>query len=147
MAIFDTIISPLLTSVQGLISEFHLSPEDAAKANQALADTQSRAISDSHQYELGLATIAAQDKISARNMNTATRDSTAKILAIGVSFGFFGLISFMAFREVPATSKDLLNILLGALSASFISIISFYFGSSSGSQSKDDVIASNSEKK
>ena len=141
MALFDQIISPLLTSVQGLVSEFHLSPEEAAKAKQAIADAQSKAVADSQQYELGLATLAEQDKLSARAMNTVTKDSTAKVLAIGITFGFFGLLIFMSVHPIPAESRDLLDVMLGSLGSAFIAVCSFYFGSSAGSASKDETIA------
>jgi hypothetical protein len=146
MAIFSELISPLLTSVQGIIGEFHLSPEEAAKAKQAIADAQSKAVSDSQQYELGLATLAAQDKISARGMNTVTKDSTAKILAIGISFGFFALLIFMAVHTVPAESRDILEVMLGSLGSAFIAVVSFYFGSSAGSAAKDETIANGVKK-
>ena len=146
MAIFSELISPLLTSVQGIIGEFHLSPEEASKAKQAIADAQSKAAADSQQYELGLATLAAQDKISARGMNTATKDSTAKVLAIGISFGFFGLLVFMSVHTIPVESRDILEVMLGSLGSAFIAVVSFYFGSSAGSAAKDATIANGVKK-
>ena len=82
-----------------------------------------------------------QDTASARSMETATKDWTPKVLAIGVSAGFFGLLAFMACHEVPPTSKDLLNIMTGALGTAWATIIAFYFGSSAGSEAKNVLLA------
>jgi hypothetical protein len=78
-----------------------------------------------------LAALAEADRASARGREVATKDSTPRLLALGVTLGFFGLLIFMAMRSVPATSKDVLNILLGSLGAGWVSIMSYYFGSSS----------------
>jgi hypothetical protein len=61
MAIFDQLISPLLTSAQALISEFHLSPEDKVKAEQWTADQAQVAQKQANDYEIQLNTIAGQN--------------------------------------------------------------------------------------
>ena len=84
--------------------------------------------------------IAFKDRDSARNREIQTRDWMPKALGIGVTFGFFGLMVFMMKWDVPAANKDMLNIMLGALGGAWVSIISYYFGSSAGSAKKDTVI-------
>lgn len=141
MAIFDSLLKPALDSVNTLISNFHMSPEDKAKAQQAITDATEQVRKDSQTFDIQLATLDASDKISARQMQIGTKDPTPRILAIAVTVGFFGLLGFMALHDVPPSSKDLLNVMIGSLGAAWVSVISFYFGSSAGSAAKDEVIA------
>jgi len=60
------------------------------------------------------------------------------LLATGVTFGFFGIL--YALMSGYATKSDELMIMLGSLSTAWISIVTFYFGSSAGSQRKDELL-------
>jgi hypothetical protein len=53
---------------------------------------------------------------------------------------FYFLHRIMVTRE-PIENRDVFNTLLGALVTAFVTVISFYFGSSSGSRNKDKMIA------
>lgn len=85
--------------------------------------------------------IGFKDRDSARNREIQTKDLTPRIMAYGVTVGFFGLMIFMMKWDVPAANKDMLNIMLGALGGAWVSIISYYFGSSAGSAKKDETIS------
>jgi hypothetical protein len=78
-----------------------------------------------------IASLAEADRANARSREVSTKDITPRVLALGVTLGFFSLLLFMAMRSVPDSSKDVLNILLGSLGAGWVSIMSYYFGSSS----------------
>lgn len=84
--------------------------------------------------------ITFKDRDSARNREIQTKDFTPRVLAYGVTVGFFGLLGYMLKFDVPAANKDILNIMLGALGGSWVSIITYYFGSSAGSKAKNDLI-------
>lgn len=84
--------------------------------------------------------IAADDRNSARQREAAIKDWIPGTLAIGVTVGFFGLLTFIMFKAPPAESKDLLNIMLGALGAAWASIVAYYFGSSAGSAKMKDIL-------
>lgn len=84
--------------------------------------------------------IAFKDRDSARQREIKTGDMTPKILAFGVTVGFFGLLGYMLKWDIPHANKDILNIMLGALGGAWVSIISYYFGSSSSSRAKDETI-------
>ncbi len=84
--------------------------------------------------------IAFKDRDSARQREIKTGDMTPKILAFGVTVGFFGLLGYMLKWDIPPANKDILNIMLGALGGAWVSIISYYFGSSSSSRAKDETI-------
>jgi len=61
MAIFDTMIKPALDSITTLIEQFHMSPEDKIKAQQAIADASQKAQADANNYEVQLNNIAGQN--------------------------------------------------------------------------------------
>jgi hypothetical protein len=88
-----------------------------------------------------LAKLESDDRMNARGREIALRDFTPRALAIGVTAGFFGLLLFMCLRQVPAASKDILNIMIGSLGAAWVTIVSYYFGSSSESSKKTDLLA------
>jgi hypothetical protein len=64
------------------------------------------------------------------------------ILAIGVLVLTFGLFAFVLFDkgDIDPTRKDILIYVLGVLSAIATQIISYYFGSSKGSNDKNEAI-------
>ena len=84
--------------------------------------------------------IAAEDRASARGREIAIKDKVPAWLALGVTGGFFTLLFLMVFRPMPIANADLLNVMLGALGTAWISIIAYYFGSSSGSAAKTELM-------
>lgn len=85
--------------------------------------------------------IAVNDRDSARKREMTVKDNTPKILAYAMTIGFFSILTFMLFKAVPLESRDLLNIMLGMLGTSFVSVISYYFGSTAGSSEKTKMLA------
>ena len=54
---------------------------------------------------------------------------------------FFAMLLVLAFHPIPSENKDLFNVLLGVLGTAWGgSIIGYFFGSSSGSKGKDDLL-------
>jgi hypothetical protein len=90
--------------------------------------------------------IAADDRASARSREIQVRDKTPTVLACVVTIGFFGLLALVCFHEPPSGMKDILLAMIGTLGTAWVSVISYYFGSSSGSRAKDDTIAGLSAK-
>lgn len=85
-------------------------------------------------------TIHAGDRQSARSREVSVRDHTPKVLAYGVTVGFFGILSWMLRDGLPTEGRDAILIMLGALGGAWGSIVSYYFGSSSGSKAKTDAL-------
>jgi hypothetical protein len=120
--------------VQSTISEGKLSSDQIMLLKQAEVDMAARA------QEMGLdfAKLNVEDRKSAREMQAETRSYIPAILAVTVTIGFFGILIGMM-TETFKTS-DALMLMLGSLGTAWTGIIAFYFGSSAGSQAKDDLL-------
>lgn len=57
------------------------------------------------------------------------RDWVMDTIALCVVIGFFGMAFLIATTARDGTDHDVLNILIGQLSAGFICVLSFFFGS------------------
>lgn len=68
------------------------------------------------------------------------------ILALTVTAGFFALIAILAFHDMPQRSSELIDILLGALTTGWVMILTFYFGSTAGSQEKTRIMSNMTRK-
>jgi len=84
--------------------------------------------------------ILSEDRKSAREREIATKDKTPRNLAIIAITGFFGILITLIFVTVPPTAKDALLIMLGTLAGMVTSVVQYYFGSSSGSSQKNQMI-------
>ncbi len=65
---------------------------------------------------------------------------TQDILAYIYTFGYFSFVAAASFYGVQESAKDLINTLIGILSAAQIGIIQYYFGSSQGSARKTELL-------
>lgn len=143
-------------AVTGIADALGLSDKTEAAITQALAGTtpeQLLALKNADQsfalrmQELGFANVkdmealASGDRADARKREAAVLDKTPRNLAYGVTSGFFSILVFMMFFEIPSASRDILNIMLGTLGASFSGIIGYYFGSTAGSKLKTELLA------
>ena len=140
---------PFGAMAYGVVAKvMNISPEDAQKtietgkltaeqiASVQLAEIELKA----RAQELGLdfAKVAADDRKSAREMQISTKSLIPAVLAIAVTLGFFGILIGMM-TETFKTS-DALMLMLGSLGTAWTGIIAFYFGSSAGSQAKDELL-------
>lgn len=87
-----------------------------------------------------LAAIDAEDRASARAREIAVKDKLPAILAISVTVGFFLMMSALLFGAVTAEALQVVSIMIGTLGTAWVSIISYYFGSSAGSAAKQTTI-------
>jgi hypothetical protein len=127
--------------VQATIDSGKLSAEQIMSIKQAEIAMAARA------QEMGLdfAKLGNEDRKSAREMQAETRSYIPAVLAIAVTLGFFGILVGMM-TETFKTS-DALMLMLGSLGTAWTGIIAFYFGSSAGSQAKDDLLHQSSPTK
>ena len=88
--------------------------------------------------ELGidLEKIHQQDRASARDREAKTGDTwTPRILALGITAGFFATLGRMLIVGVPP-GHEALYIMLGSLGTAWAGVTAYYFGSSVGSKEK-----------
>ena len=105
-------------------------PEQMIALKNAESDFSAKMQAMGFTHQEDLEKIAADDRANARARQISLRDRIPAILAIGITVGFFGLLGTMMKISPPAGTKDLLNIMIGALGASWASVVSYYFGSS-----------------
>lgn len=94
------------------------------------------------QEELGIRAdeLIHQDRANARAMFEATQTRIPGLLAILVTSGFFGILSFLLVHGVPVNGEPLL-IMLGALGSAWMNVIMYYFGSTASSRDKNQLLA------
>lgn len=88
-----------------------------------------------------LAKIQADDVDSARKREVEVKDNTPKVLSYAITIGFFGVLTFLMFGHVPNDGRDILNVMLGTLGTAWTGVVSYYYGSTSGSAAKSKLLA------
>lgn len=122
------------------ISEGKLSADQIIQIKQAELAMAARA------QEMGLdfEKIAVDDRKSAREMQATTQSWIPGVMAIAVTVGFFGILVGLMTEHFK--TSDALMLMLGSLGTAWTGIIAFYFGSSAGSQKKDQLLHQSSPK-
>jgi hypothetical protein len=120
--------------VQSTINQGKLSAEQIAQLKTAEIAMAARA------QELGLdfEKLAVDDRKSARDMQTKTQSWIPGMMAMFVTMGFFGILIGLMTEHFK--TSDALMLMLGSLGTAWTGIIAFYFGSSAGSQRKDELL-------
>lgn len=81
-----------------------------------------------------------KDRNSARDMQISTRSWAPGLIALCCMSGFFGILFALIFIQIPEQSIQPLNVMLGVLGTLVVGIANFYFGSSSGSKAKTEIM-------
>ena len=108
-------------------------PEALAKVKQAEFDFKAKL----KELDIKKAELVFKDTDSARHREISLGDYTPKVLALLVTIGFFSLLGAFMFIGVPTSTRDILNVMIGALGTAWVAIINYYFGSSHGSAQKN----------
>lgn len=89
-----------------------------------------------------LEALAVQDRQNARDREIKTGDHfTPRAIAFVVICGFFGILLVMMFHGIPPDAKEPALIMLGSLGAAFSGVIAYFYGSTSGSLAKSQLLA------
>ena len=116
-------------------------PEQLAAMRKADQDYSARMAEAGFKDTEALASLAVQDRASARQMQISTKGVVAPALAVFVTLGFFGVLALMMFVPLPAATHDALLLRLGSLGTAWTGVIAYYFGSSAGSDRKTELLA------
>lgn len=141
--------SKIVDSVKGVISEFHLSPEDKLKAEQAILDATNKHIEVmeqefTKQFEIQM---KEMDSARKREIDIATSDKAPLLnkiitpilamLILGSTFIFWYIIIF---KDITKEKEVLISGIIGSLTTVSMGVVGYYFGSSIGSANKQSQI-------
>lgn len=141
--------SKIVDSVKGVISEFHLSPEDKLKAEQAILDATNKHIEVmeqefTKQFEIQM---KEMDSARKREIEIATSDKAPLLnkiitpilamLILGSTFIFWYIIIF---KDIDKEKEVLISGIIGSLTTVSMGVVGYYFGSSIGSANKQSQI-------
>lgn len=85
--------------------------------------------------------ISASDRDSARQRQVKMKDWTPSVLGLAIIIGFFGVLAYIFRFGLPSEGSEVLLIMVGALGTMTSQVGNFFFGSSTGSKVKDQIIA------
>ncbi|MFD1342901.1 hypothetical protein [Litorisediminicola beolgyonensis] len=115
----------------------HASPQDLVKLKEIELQFQAELEAAGVQLE----EIAAKDRASARQRQTATRDWTPSVLGLAIVLGFFGVLAYIFRFGLPDSGSEVLLIMVGSLGTMTTQVGNFFYGSSVGSKTKEEIIA------
>ena len=79
-----------------------------------------------------------ENQKDARNLALQTKSAIPNILSILITVGFFSVLGYMLFND--SKPNETLLIILGSLTTAWAAVVNYWFGSSSGSAYKSEVI-------
>jgi hypothetical protein len=120
-------------------------PEQLLQLKQAEADTQARLQQMGFTHVEELEKLAVEDRDSARQMQIATKSRTAPVLAWIVVLSFL-LVVLCVLRGWGRVEAAFAGTLVGYIAGMANQVISYYFGSSSGSDRKTELLANGGSK-
>jgi hypothetical protein len=142
---------PFGTMAYGLIAhQLKISPDDAKATIEAgkltadqIASVQLAEIEiKAKAQELGLnfEQLAVADRKSARDMQITTQSKIPPMLAVLIVIAWATIQGFLLTHVIDASMRELVARVLGTLDGALMLVLSFYFGSSSSSDSKDSML-------
>ena len=132
------ISEPTQDKIETAFKSGSMTGEQIAAVRQAEIKLKQR----SEELGIDLEQIHAKDRDSARQLQIQTKSRVPGLLAILITLGFFGILVGMLTGALQASgNNEALLILLGALGAAWGAVVNFYYGSSRGSESKNEMLA------
>ena len=124
-----------INAVTNAISETKLTPEQVSSIRQAEIEFQKFL----GQNKIDLERINMENTQGARQMHIANKSKTPEILSFVITIGFFGILAYML--TMNAKPSEALLIMLGSLGTAWAAVCNFWFGSTSGSARKTEMLA------
>lgn len=116
-------------------------PEQIAAVKKADQDFQVRMRELGFANQQKLEELTVKDRQGARDMQVATRSKVPPTLAIMVVLAWAGVQAYLFTHVIDPTMRELIARVLGTLDGALMVVLSFYFGSSHGSQQKTELMA------
>lgn len=111
-------------------------PEQVAALREAENEFQIRL----KELDVDIQKLDQEDRENARDMKVKTKSKVPDILSLLITLGFFGVLYVMLMDGVPEGEKDVLLVMLGALGTAWANVCQYWFGSSTGSKDKTDLM-------
>ena len=99
------------------------------------------------EHDIKVEQVHAQDRASARSMQSATQSPLPAVLSIMVTLGYFGILLGMMTGGLNSNESPALLIMLGSLGTAWGMVMSFWFGTTKSSSEKNEIIARAQETK
>ena len=130
------------SEVQNVISSGKMTADQIASLQTAEIALKARA------QEMGLdfEKLAVADRASARQMQISTNSFIPPILSIMIVVAWTAVQYFLLTHIIDPSMRELIARVLGTLDGALMLVLSFYFGSSSGSQAKDTMLHNSTPK-
>ena len=124
------------SEVQNTINSGKMTADQIASLQTAEIALKARA------QEMGLdfEKLAVADRSSARQMQISTNSFVPPTLSIMIVVAWSAVQYFLLTHIIDPSMRELIARVLGTLDGALMLVLSFYFGSSSGSQAKDTMI-------
>jgi len=122
-------------TVTDLLTGGKMSPEQITQLKLAELEFNKFCIA----HDIDKETLEVDNQKSARQMLMSTNSSTPSVLTYIITVGFFGILMYMM-SSAYKPSEPLL-VMLGSLGTAWTATISFWFGSTSGSAKKSELLA------
>ena len=131
------------SEVQNTINSGKMTAEQIASIQTAEIALKARA------QEMGLdfEKLAVADRSSARQMQISTGSFVPPTLSIMIVVAWSAVQYFLLTHVIDPSMRELIARVLGTLDGALMLVLSFYFGSSSGSQAKDTMLHQSSPTK
>ena len=124
------------SEVQNTINSGKMTADQIASLQTAEIALKARA------QEMGLdfEKLAVADRTSARQMQISTNSFVPPTLSIMIVVAWSAVQYFLLTHVIDPSMRELIARVLGTLDGALMLVLSFYFGSSSGSQAKDTML-------
>jgi hypothetical protein len=124
-------------SISEVLNSGKMTPEQIAQVKLAEIDFQKFLESN----KIKLEEVAAADRNSARDMLKTTRSYVPATLTFGITIGYFVVLLGMMTKAFTVADSQVMLIMLGQLGTAWGVTIAFWFGTTSGSKDKTDILA------
>ena len=119
-----------------------LQSEKGSKEQKEALSTVLSSFDKTIKQKYGIALVVAdnniKNQISARNMAVSTKSKVPEFLSIMITAGFFSVLGYLLLND--SRPNETLLVMLGSLGTAWVAVVNYWFGSSSGSAYKSELL-------